>query len=693
MIKVKCTDAALEDVWGLYRRGDLRGALARCNQLLLKEPGNPELRMAQGVIRLEMDDPVSACEAFKRVLQRVPDHAEARFYTGLCYAQQGQHQAALDAFVRVTAQRGDWPEAHFYLGVTMARLGRMKDALEPLQRSIALNPDLSEAHHNLGGVLAELGRYADAVAVFERALKLEPAFAEAWNGLGAALFRLKQYDAAEKCYRRAIALNPSLVQAYTGLGEVLKKNARFHEARVVLEQAAINCPGDAIAQIELSGVLYLCGDEGAARAAGERALELAPKEARIWSPHLFNLHYDSKITAQELASLHRTYGERTGRLSSRKCPVHRNSPDPDRRLRVGLVSADFKRHSVGHFLIDLLPHLAGGELDLFAYANMVGEDEMTMEMKPHFVAWRNCALLDDATLADVVCADEIDILVDLSGHTAGQRLGLFACKPAPIQLTWLGYPDTTGLDCMDYILGDAFMLPKQEEGLFSELPWRMPETPLCFAPPKLAIEVQELPALSNGYVTFGCLNKRDKISAATISVWCALLNKLPDSRLLLQNRAYDDPVIRSDLLRQFQAGGVEGGRIVMIGGLNWQEHLECFNQIDIALDPFPYNGTTTSVEGLWMGIPFVALRGDRMVAHMGESILNSVGLADWVAFEIEDYVTRAAQLTADTERLADIRRHLRQRLLASCLCNAQVQADNLRGALRAMWQLWCDQRS
>ena len=270
---------------------------------------------------------------------------------------------------------------------------------------------------------------------------------------------------------------------------------------------------------------------------------------------------------------------------------------------------------------------------------------------------------------------------------------MFARKPAPVQVTYLGYPDTTGLSAMDYILGDSRMFPEEEEALYVEKPWRLPDTSLCFMPPDLPVEVGALPAVQNGFITFGCMNKRDKVNDAVIATWARILRAVPGSRLLLQGKPYGDAGVADYVRSRFAERGIEGDRLELIGSLSWREHLEIYNRVDIALDPFPYNGTTTSVEGLWMGVPLLALKGDRLVSHMGESILHAVDMPDWIAADEDDYVAKAVAFRRRPVRAGDLRAGLRYRLLASPICDAPRFARNLEAAFRGMWRKWCAQQN
>lgn len=404
---------------------------------------------------------------------------------------------------------------------------------------------------------------------------------------------------------------------------------------------------------------------------------------------LFSLHYQPDVSATELARLHRLYGERFEAPLHAAWQAHANDPDPERPLRVGFVSADFHRHPVGYFMVNVLDALDRAQVNAYLYANQGVHDDFTERFQAAATVWREVKGLDDDALAQRIRDDAIDILVDLSGHTAGERLMVFARKPAPVQVTYLGYFDSTGLTAMDYILGNPWVLPEAEEGLYTERPWRLPETHLCYTVSGSKVEVSDLPARQSGSVTFGCFNKFEKVNDRVVACWARILQAVPNSRLLLKARTLDDPEVGAWVRERFAGQGVAPERLILEGTSPHQSYLETYHRVDLALDPYPYNGGTTTMDALWMGVPTLTMQGDRYVAHMSESILRNVGLTDWIAADEDDYVAKAVAYAADLDGLAALRAQLRQRLLASPLCDAPRFAHHLEQALREMWRIWC----
>jgi predicted O-linked N-acetylglucosamine transferase (SPINDLY family) len=363
-------------------------------------------------------------------------------------------------------------------------------------------------------------------------------------------------------------------------------------------------------------------------------------------------------------------------------------------LRVGLVSGDLGDHPVGYFLESVLTALSSqtpGRLDLFAYANRAGDDMTSQRLRTCCEGWRSAVGLSDEALAQCVREDGIDILIDLSGHTARNRLPVFAWKPAPVQLTWLGYLATTGLTAIDYVLADVWTLPKEEEAYFTEKIWRLLDSYICFTPPVHGALPGPLPAVDNGYVTFGSCNNLTKMNDDVVALWSRILQAVPNSRLLLKSTQLHEDVVREEVIGRFGAHGIEAQRLILKTPVPRGEHLTTYQEMDIALDPFPYPGITTSVEALWMGVPVLTLAGEHFLSRQGVGLLMNAGLPEWVAADPQDYVARAVAHANDLQALAALRSDLRRRVLASPIFDAPRFAEHFEAALRGMWHVWCAQ--
>ena len=630
-----------------------------------------------------------AAELIGRAIRSGGGNADYFCNLGVVLRAGGRPDAALQQFERAIALDPRHVLALGNRGNLQAQLGQLAGAAASYRAALALAPQNAGLENNLGNVLRQLGETDEAVAAYRRAVGLAPDYVEALSNLGSLLTSIGQLDAAVDCLRRALVLRPDDMAAHANLGRALCYRRDYRQAGQHYRAAIAIAPDFAVARSGLGDVLSTLGRTEAAVQSYQAALKLKPGDPASLSALLFLRNYASDAAPAEMTATARAYGNEICRGIPDPEP-HANVPDPGRRLRIGLVSGDFRSHAVSKFLRGVLPALGSEGLEVVAYAASALRDRTTEALSAMVGLWRNAADLDDGALCTAIRADGIDILVDLSGHTMFNRLPVFARRPAPVQVTWLGYSGTTGVEAIDYILGDRWVTPEAEAMQLAEAPWRLPESYLCFAPPALPVEVAPLPAGADGPLTFGSFNNISKLSDLTVAAWARVLETVPVSRLLLKNRLLDDPDIASGLRARFAAHGVAAERLLLRGRDPTAEaHLQGYNLVDIALDPFPYNGTTTTVEALWMGVPVLGLRGDRFIAHVGESILNTAGLRDWVADDIDAYVAKAAAFAADRAGLVALRRNLRRHLLASPLCDAPRFARDLEAAFRGMWKRWC----
>jgi predicted O-linked N-acetylglucosamine transferase (SPINDLY family) len=621
------------------------------------------------------------------VIALAPGFAEAHANLGVALRRLGRTEAAVAAYRRAASLRPDYAEAHGNLGSALLSQGQTGDAIAAYRRAIAIRPGYAEAHAYLGGALLDLGRIEDAVAACRRAIALRPDLAEAHCNLGNALREQRRFREAAAAYRRAIALWPDYAVAHANLGNALRDEGRLTEAVAAYRQAIAIKPDFALAHCNLGNALQDQARLQEAMAAFRRALEIDPGYAAAHSNLLMCLHYADSVSPADLHAEAVAFGRRHGAAGC--MAPHDNPRDPDRRLRIGYVSADFRSHPVGYFLARALAAHDHATAEVYCYASQSAEDAMTARLRGHADAWRGILGLPDADAAALIRRDAIDILVDLGGHTANNRLPLFALRPAPVQATWLGYFDTTGLAEIDVILADRFVVPEGEEDRFTETVWRLPDIYLCYAPHEIDVNPAPPPALADGCVTFGCFNNHAKITAGTVRLWAALLRRVAGARLFLKNRSLADAATADALASAFAAQGVARERLILEGHSPLPDLLAAYHRVDIALDPFPFAGGTTTAEALWMGVPVVTLRGDRWVGRMSAGMLTTVGLADLVAADAEGYVRIAAALAADLPRLTALHAGLRRMLLDSPFCDGTRFARALEAACRGMWRRWC----
>jgi predicted O-linked N-acetylglucosamine transferase (SPINDLY family) len=569
------------------------------------------------------------------------------------HLEAGRQTEALALYERALAASPRDAGTLFAFGSLALRLGDAARAATYLRQAVKRSRNNPTYHLQLGNAFLALGRLDDAAAAVRRAIEGAPDLAEAHCNLGCILVRQGDAAAAIPHLERAVAIDPRLAMAHQNLGSALFRQGRISDA---------------------------CGNFG-------HAIASDPNLAPAYAGFLMCLHFLPDVGYGLIADTAR----RWSRLLSRptQYPAPANTTVPDRRLRIGYVSADYRNHAVAHFLENVFAAHDRSAIELICYSNTRDEDATTLRFKSLVDGWRSIVALDDAAAAALIRADGIDILVDLSGHTEGERLAVFASKPAPIQCTWLGYYATTGLPEIDYIIADRLVLPAEHEALYSEKPYRLPDSYLCFTPPNLPVAVNELPALRNGYITFGSCNNVLKLNKRVIDLWSRLLLAIPQARLVLRHGFLSVAAVREEFARQFADSGLAADRLDLRPGTDRAGLLATYNDIDIALDPFPYGGGTTTVEALWMGVPVINLHGDRFCGRVSESMLTTVGLPGLVAPDAAAYVATASALAADLASLAALRGQLRAMVVGSPLCDADRFTRNLESAYRSMWRRWC----
>lgn len=673
----------------LQQLGRMDEAVASWQRALRLKPEMAEAHSNLGMALMERGQLEEAAASLRQAVRLKPGYAEAHNNLGNVLQQQKKYDEALAAYRTALELRPDYADALMNIGTTLQQQGKFAEAVDYGEQALRLRPDYAQARYNLALALLGQHRPLEAVVHLQRVVEQQPAPASACFSLALAYQESGNLAAAEPWYRRAIELKPDYAEAHHNLGFLLVLTGRPVAALTSLREAVRLRPDFAEAHNNVGLAQKDQGNIDEALAAFRRALRVKPDHIGAFNNLLLTSHYRTGVTLAELSRLHHTFEQQFAAPLRSTWRPHDVVRDPRRKLRVGLVSADFRFHPIGQFLIQAVENLPR-EIELWCYSNWHQSDELTYRFKSVATAWRDVVKISDAELAEQVRADKIDILVDLAGHTAGNRLLAFARKPAPIQLTWIGYEGTTGLAAMDYILADRFAIPERSEPSYSERVLRMPDCYICFDPPAAAPEVGPLPALESGHVTFGSFNNPAKITAQVMNVWADILRRVPEARLLLKYRGFDEPEMAEQVRGKFAERGVAGERLELQGWSPYDEMLAAYRRVDLALDPFPFAGGVTTCTALWMGVPVVTAPGDIFASRHSYSYLSNVGLTETIAENLQGYIRTASDLAQNLPRLAELRATLRPQMAASPLCDGKQFGRSLAAVLRDVWVRYCE---
>ncbi|MBF0356047.1 MAG: tetratricopeptide repeat protein [Alphaproteobacteria bacterium] len=638
---------------------------------------------------LEGEGEAQAARACYEASQKLaPDLAAIPLALARIEQNQGHHEAA-ESLYRQAIALEDSAHAHTALAGLLAGLGRLDESISEFDAAVRLDPKNPQAWNNLSGPLKLRGRLKDSVQALRKAVALAPGNALIHNNLALALRLEEGCSEALSHAQLALQLRPDYADAYLNLGYILNLIGQHEAAIDALKRAISIEPGNAVYHGALGHVLNGQGAVEAAVDSFRRSLELDPTSALVRSNLLMTLCYSPDITPEDLFQEHQRFGQIH---QAQPTPAaYANVKAPDKRLRIGYVSPDFRTHSVSYFFEPVLDSHDRQNVEVALYANHLHGDAVSLRMQAKADLWREIRGLNDSEAAALIRSDGIDILLDLAGHSADNRLLLMAKKPAPLQGTWIGYPNTTGLRAIDFRFTDAVADPPGLcDSLHTEKLVRLPNGFLCFQPPEDAPDIAPIRPRAPGQAIFGCFNNHAKVSPYVTRLWAEILKALPESVLMLKNRSMDDPRARSEILERFASHGIALERIKTVGRIPGRGgHLAAYNLVDISLDTHPYSGTATTCESLWMGTPVVTLAGKTHVSRVSASLLARVGLDDLVAESPEAYVALAVSLALDHDRLAGLRNSLRPCLQASPLLDAKACAASVEQAYRRLWQDYC----
>jgi predicted O-linked N-acetylglucosamine transferase (SPINDLY family) len=588
----------------------------------------------------------------QQVLQYAPDSPTALQCLGLIAHHAGQFAEAVNLLRRAAANLPTNPEYQYNLSEPLRALGRDDEAHAALREAIRLRPDFAQAHLNLGALLARAGKWEEAIGPFREAIRLRPQDPTGYLNLSKSMRALERLDEVEELRRKAIAVAPDFAPSYSMLGSLLREEGRIGEA------------------VE----------------SFRRAIALKPDFREAHSNLCYALYFDPDVSCATIFQEHLAWAQRFAEPLRGQLKPHDNDRSPDRKLRIGYVSPELRQHVVAFFMEPILEHHDRERFEVYAYADVSNPDEVSRRLQSNVDVWRMTSGIPDERLTDIIRQDKIDILIDLSLHMRASRLRTFALKPAPVQITHLGYCGSSGLRTMDWCVIDPHMMSPGCERFFSERLLPLPRSYWAYRAAPNSPDVGPPPAARNGYVTFGSLNSLGKVNSHVLRAWAALLSRVANSRLVTH---VPGGAKNPSILKRFADHGIPPDRLETVEYRPRDQYLDAYNRIDIALDPFPYGGGTTSLDAAWMGVPLVTLAGQSAVARAGVTILTNLGLPELIARAPEQYLDIAAGLAANFDRLSALRSSLRERMRNSPLMDEAGYIRDLEEAYRLAWRAWC----
>jgi protein O-GlcNAc transferase len=642
---------------------ELSQALILFEEITKIKPEYVEGWTNRGNVLFELKEYEQALTSYIKAIELKPDCGKTLNNFGTTLFELRRYEQALSAYDNVIGLEPENVEAWFNRGNTLLKLKQYEQALSAYDKAISINPNYPDAWTNRGNAFLELKQYEQALISFDKAITINPNYPDAWSNRADALTELQEYQQALSSYDKAIKIYPDFVEAWYNRGNALAEMRKYDEAIASFDKAISINSKDAASWCNRGNILVSIGKYELGERSIRRSIEIDDNLIEARSCLLFNLNYFSRQSIEANLLEARLFGRKVSNRSEPKFDKW-NTSISNGKLRIGFVSGDLRNHPVGYFMESFLEKIDPTNFDLFAFTNSI-DDDLSKRIKHHFIEWVPIYSLSDFDAAGQIHQRQIQILIDLSGHTKNNRLPVFAYKPAPLQISWLGYFATTGLPEIDYFLGDPHMLPISEIKHFTENVWRLAETWFCLSPPNFQITVSDLPARKNGYVTFGSFGNLAKMNDEVVRVW--------------------DLTLLDDVRKRFEKFEVKSDRLILEGPESREKYFESYSRVDFVLDTFPYPGGTTSIDALWMGVPVLTLKGDRFLSHLGESIAINSGIPDWIASDEDEYIRKAIKFSMDIESLAKQRKSLRDRVRHSPLMDNTRFAKNFVDALLGMW--------
>ena len=650
---------------------------------ITKDPPEKEIKFILELINLNKI--VDAENDLKKKMLIYPNSSILFNIRGAILASKNVLDEAIINYKKSIEINANYAQAYNNLGIAFHKLNKIDTAIKNYKKALSLKKDFAEALNNLGNAYIDFDKPKDSLQYFNKALESNPSYAEAYNGMGAANEELGNKNDALKNYQKATEIKPDYAEAYNSLGRLYSNLSKFDESLSNFKKAIQLKTNYEKAYNNLGNLLSNLGKFDEATNAYQQAIKIKPDYPKAYSNLLFNLIYKTDFDLNYYLSEAKKFRLNCKTIKKLKF-TYKYETNP-KKLRVGFVSADFGNHPGGYFTLGLLRELRKKNFELVAYPTIERKDELSHHFKPLFSKWRLIKKKDDENVVKQIINDGIHILIDLQGHSAKNRLPIFIYKPAPVQVTWLGQ-GSTGISEIDYFIGSNYITPKDEEKHYVEKVLRLPEISQCFTPPDFDLKIENLPAIKNNFITFGCVNKLAKVNDDVIALWSKILLSVPNSKLLLKNKLLNSKEIIDTTIQRFKKQNVKKEQLILEGeSKTRKELLNIYNKIDIALDPFPFQGNTTSIEALWMGVPIITLKGNRYISHFGESINSNLNMSNWIAENYADYILKAKKFSSDINELSKIRTRLRQSCLQSPVFDSKRFSQHFD---QMLWKIWKD---
>ncbi|MBF0380249.1 MAG: tetratricopeptide repeat protein [Magnetococcales bacterium] len=681
---------ALQRAVSFHKGGQIEDAILWYRKALEYNPTDLASLLNMGAALQGRGEITEAIACYQKAITIKPDYPNAYCNLGVAYQDLGRLDEAIKTLKKAIELAPEFPDALSNLGNALFKNGDIDEAIIYCKKAIAIKPDYAEALSNLGNCLKEQDSYEEAISCLQKAIAIKPDFAEAYSNLGVALFEQGRDDEAINSYKKAISIKPNYAEAYSNLGYSLQVKGELHDSASCLQQAIAIKPDYAEAYSNLGTTFHKQGKFNKAVQSYRKAIAIKPDFVDCRNQLICCLDHFVEITDNQPQIERKKWAEQHAKPLKVHWPSHKNSPDPERKLRIGYVGADFKNHSAALIFAPMLLNYDKDCFQLFCYAGNSTTDDLTLRFKENSTHWLQTSKMDDETLAKEITNDGIDILVDLAGHTLGNRLMVFARKPAPIQLTAWGYPLGTAMEAMDYLIADKIVIPLPERSKYTEQILDL-SCIIQYSPTIEFPEITELPFNKNGFITFGAFNRIEKYNSELYKTWAEILIRIPNAKLLFKTGTQEISKFENEVKNIFFKYGVEKDRLTVLGRTLTIDHLDTHNQVDIVLDPYPHNGGLTTLDSLRMGVP--VLTCEKLTPFPDSaSVIRLLGLGEWCASSKADYIEKAVEFSQAISTLESLRRELRERYDNSVIGNSQLYVKEVEDSYRKIWKKWCDEQ-